>query len=174
MEKDRVRNASSEEVNLKVEQDILKNLVFYKQNPDQIPHRLTQLEEEPDIEKAFETNASALSLTGVVFGLLFGKKWLLVPAVVTGFLLQHALQGWCPPLVVFRKMGFRTRKEIETEKHALKLLHGDYDAISSGEENNPEETLETVKGSSRIISDQPLTTSGMTRTSRKRKIDIEE
>lgn len=32
---------------------------------------------------------------------------------------QHALQGWCPPLPLFRKMGIRTRKEMDAEKYTL-------------------------------------------------------
>ena len=37
----------------------------------------------------------------------------------TGFLLMHALVGWCPPLVVFRRLGFRTSREIAAERAAL-------------------------------------------------------
>ena len=53
-----------------------------------------------------------------------------LPTVVFGFLAQHALQGWCPPLPVLRKLGFRTQKEIQRERHAVKKLRGDYDAVS--------------------------------------------
>ena len=53
----------------------------------------------------------------------------MLPLVVSGFLLQHAIQGWCPPLPVFRKLGFRTRAEIEQERYALKLLRGDFSEI---------------------------------------------
>ncbi|WP_407921819.1 hypothetical protein, partial [Corallococcus sp. AB049A] len=27
------------------------------------------------------------------------------------FLLQHGLQGWCPPLPLLRRLGLRTRGE---------------------------------------------------------------
>lgn len=47
------------------------------------------------------------------------KKWFLLPGVVLPFLLQHGLQGWCPPLAVFRRLGVRTRGEIDQEKYAL-------------------------------------------------------
>ena len=53
---------------------------------------------------------------------------------MTGFLLQHALQGWCPPVPVFRRLGVRTTAEIDRERYALKALRGDfgrYDAISA-------------------------------------------
>ncbi|MGZ8329614.1 MAG: hypothetical protein ACXWVA_00985 [Rhodoplanes sp.] len=55
-----------------------------------------------------------------------GSRFLLLPAAVMGFLLQHAVQGWCPPLSILRRLGFRTAKEIERERNALKALRGDY------------------------------------------------
>ena len=33
--------------------------------------------------------------------------WLWFSVGVLAFLLQHALQGWCPPMPVFRWLGFR-------------------------------------------------------------------
>jgi hypothetical protein len=45
------------------------------------------------------------------------------------FLAQHALQGWCPPIPVIRRLGVRTRAEIERERNALKALRGDYDRV---------------------------------------------
>jgi hypothetical protein len=155
MQYDKVRKVSSDEDNERIEKDILKNLVFYQGKPEEIPMRLEELDKERDIEKALESNASILALSGVLFGMFFSKKWLLLPAVVTGFLFQHSVQGWCPPLTVLRKMGYRTRKEIETEKHSLKLLQGAYDEINSGEENNPEETIQIVKGAAESITVKP-------------------
>jgi hypothetical protein len=59
------------------------------------------------------------------------KKWLLLPGlVVLPFLFQHAVQGWCPPVSVFRRLGVRTRREINGEKFALKVLRGDFDQIT--------------------------------------------
>ena len=48
---------------------------------------------------------------------------------LTALLLQHALQGWCPPLPVFRRWGVRTAREIEEERYALKALRGDFRAV---------------------------------------------
>jgi hypothetical protein len=44
--------------------------------------------------------------------------------------LQHAVQGWCPPIPVLRRFGFRTADEINRERYALKALRGDFDGIS--------------------------------------------
>ena len=55
------------------------------------------------------------------------RRWLALPAIVTGFLFQHAMQGWCPPLPILRRLGFRTAEEINQERYALKALKGDFD-----------------------------------------------
>ena len=50
----------------------------------------------------------------------------LLPALVTTFLFQHAVQGWCPPIPLLRRLGIRTSREIEIERVALKILRGDF------------------------------------------------
>jgi hypothetical protein len=57
------------------------------------------------------------------------RKWLILPGVVLSFLFQHAVQGWCPPVPVFRRLGVRTREEIDRERYALKALRGDFDGF---------------------------------------------
>lgn len=36
-----------------------------------------------------------------------------------GFLAYHAIRGWCPPLPVFRRVGFRSANEIGAEREVL-------------------------------------------------------
>lgn len=93
-----------------------------------IERRLGELGREWDVERVLEATAASFVLTGVGLSLATHRRWLLLPAIVAGFLLQHAVQGWCPPLPIVRRLGFRTRREIETERHALKSARGDYDA----------------------------------------------
>lgn len=45
--------------------------------------------------------------------------WLKLFAAQLGFLAMHAVVGWCPPAPVFRRLGFRTRVEIESERAVL-------------------------------------------------------
>ena len=85
------------------------------------------LDEEWDIERAIEANASTLALFGALMAALRrDNRWLALPIAVTAFLLQHAIQGWCPPVPVLRRLGFRTSYEIEEEREALKALRGDF------------------------------------------------
>jgi hypothetical protein len=87
--------------------------------PQAIRHRLRQLDEEWDVERYLETMAPAFTLMGLTLGLARDRRWLVLPFVVQGFFLQHALQGWCPPLPVLRHLGVRTMQEIDRERCAL-------------------------------------------------------
>lgn len=117
---DRVRSFTSMEINNEIDQQIEENIEFYSiQNPVTIKRRLQELDEEWDVERILEVNASTLALTGIVMGVFSSKKWLLLSALVTTFLAQHAIQGWCPPLELLRKLKIRTRKEIDHEKYSL-------------------------------------------------------
>ncbi len=61
-------------------------------------------------------NAPGIALVGTVLGATVNRKWLLLPGgFVLPFLAQHALQGWCPPVSLFRRLGIRTRREIELD-----------------------------------------------------------
>jgi len=91
-----------------------------------IERRLTELDEEWDIERTLEANAATLSLIGVALSALVDRRFMIVPGLAAGFLLQHALQGWCPPVPLFRRLGVRTEHEIDEERYALKALRGDF------------------------------------------------
>ena len=97
--------------------------------PGEIPARLAQLDREWDVERVLQTNASVLVLTGLALGIGVDRRFLLLPAAVFSFFAQHALQGWCPPIPVLRRLGIRTMREIERERYALKALRGDFDAV---------------------------------------------
>ncbi|MFW6039374.1 MAG: hypothetical protein ACOC9P_02740 [bacterium] len=140
----RVPRHTDERINEQIRQRTEIRIAYYAQHRDQIDDRLGELEQEWDIERTLEANAATLAFSGTVLGVLGSRRWLILPAVVTGFLLQHALQGWCPPLPVFRRMGVRTRREIDTERHALKVLRGDYHDVPEGD-HDAAEILERVR-----------------------------
>ena len=85
-----------------------------------IERRLRELDEEWDIERWVETLAPSVTLLGLTLGLTQSRRWLLLPFVVQGFFLQHAFQGWCPPIPILRQLGVRTMQEIEHERCCLK------------------------------------------------------
>ena len=117
---DRVRRSTSDEVNDEIDRRTQQNIHHFSGlDRDDILRRIDALEREWDVERILEVNASTLALTGLVPGLTVNRRWFLLPGVVLPFLLQHGLQGWCPPLPILRRLGVRTRGEIDREKFAL-------------------------------------------------------
>lgn len=129
---DRVRAHTPKAVNDRVDGDIRLCLErFASADRETLARHVDTLDREWDVERYLQTNAAIVSLTGIVLGATVSPRFLALPAAVFGFFLQHALQGWCPPLPVFRRVGVRTRREINREKYALKALRGDFDTVGS-------------------------------------------
>jgi hypothetical protein len=117
---DRVRRSTPEQRNREIDRQTDLSIQRYAgASPADIRRRIADLDREWDIERVLEVNASTLALTGLVLGLAVNRKWFALPGVVLPFLLQHGLQGWCPPLPLLRRLGVRTRGEIDREKYAL-------------------------------------------------------
>lgn len=130
----RVRKNTSPSVNKEIDEEILKNIKYYSELPEQeLTERIKKLDEEWDIEGLLKVKLSALALTGILFSTCGNRKWLTLPTVALGFFAQHAFQGWCLPVELFRSLKIRTRNEIDQEKHALKALRGDYENLQSPE-----------------------------------------
>ena len=120
---DRVRRSTDIEVNNRIDRRTDANIASYSSlGREAVLSRIDALDREWDVERILEVIAPTLALSGVVLGVTVNKKWLLVPGVVLSFLLQHGLQGWCPPLPILRRLGVRTRGEIDREKYALKAV----------------------------------------------------
>ncbi len=127
---ERVAINTADEVNAWIREEAEKRIACLKNaGPEAIERRLKELDEEWDIERRLETNASTAVLIGVALGTFVDKRFFVLPAIVGGFLLQHALQGWCPPVPIFRRWGVRTQSEIEEERYTLKAMRGDFDDI---------------------------------------------
>ncbi|MGZ4957698.1 MAG: hypothetical protein ACXV7J_00475 [Methylomonas sp.] len=120
---DRVRKSTAAHVNAAIDRQTDFNIHLYKDKSQaEISERIQLLDKEWDIERLLEVNASSLALGGLILGLKVNRKWFLLPGIVLPFLLLHGLQGWCPPLPLLRRLGVRTRGEIDREKYALKAL----------------------------------------------------
>jgi hypothetical protein len=106
--------------------------------PEAIDKRLRKLDREWDIERVLEFNAALVSLIGLALTVFVTHLFIIVPIAVAVLLLTHAVQGWCPPLPIFRRLGFRTACEIDQEKYALKALRGDFQKASDPTTPPPE------------------------------------
>lgn len=129
-ETDRVRRHTPAEINRRI--DAETDIILQRYNGasrEVLSQRIEELDKEWDIERALETNAASVSLLSLILSRLHDRRWMWLSTGVAAFLLQHALQGWCPPVSVFRRLGIRTQGEIDREKYILKALRGDFAAI---------------------------------------------
>ena len=123
---DRIRQATDLRVQERIDAELIERVASYVHAPrPDLAARLSQLEDEWDVERVLTLQSSLTGLLGLALG-RSRRGWLWLPAVTAGFLAQHAVQGWCPPLALHRRLGLRTRREIDLEIHMLKLLRGDY------------------------------------------------
>ncbi|MGQ7792606.1 hypothetical protein ACUN0C_09375 [Faunimonas sp. B44] len=127
---ERVPAHTEYEINRRIARETAERIRACMARPELIERRLAELEREWDIERTLEANAATFAFLGTMLGALVRRRFLLLPAAVSGFLFQHATQGWCPPLPVLRRLGFRTAREIATERFALKALRGDFDRLA--------------------------------------------
>jgi hypothetical protein len=123
----RVERNTNDEINARIERETLINLSLASRGgPAAIDRRLKELDREWDMERVLEANASTMVLLTLTLGFAASRKFLGLTLLVGGFLLQHAIQGWCPPIPVLRRLGVRTAREIEIERTALRILRGDF------------------------------------------------
>lgn len=126
----RVSGNTAEKINRRIRREMRDRVAICAQEGGEaIDRRLRELDEEWDIERAIEAMASSFTLATLLLALTVNRRFLLFPVAVASFLLQHAVQGWCPPIPVLRRLGFRTADEISHERYALKLLRGDFGAV---------------------------------------------
>jgi hypothetical protein len=129
---ERVRSSTSLSRNQKIDEEIVSSIAYYsEQGEAAIQSRIEELDKKWDIERTLELNAGLLALAGAVLATTINKRWAILPAVVSTFLVQHAVQGWCPPLPLFRMMGIKSRPELDREKYALKSLKNDFKNVNN-------------------------------------------
>lgn len=154
---ERVTRHTADHWNQRIELQTERNIAYYAAQPGEIDKRLLELDHEWDIERTLQAQAAGISVASVILGIVHSRRWMYIPAFLSGFLMMHATQGWSPSLTLLRRMGVRTQIEIERERYALKALRGDFNRISAlelGEEEGlggkpasfSKRVLEIVKG----------------------------
>ena len=146
---DRVPAHTSDSGNQRIRRQTEANVAYYARHPALIGQRLKELDAEWDIERVLEMGSSTLTVTGLLMSVASSRKWLLLSLAVQGFFMQHVVQGWCPPLPMFRSLGIRTADEINRERYALKALRGDFRQMSvsdaSGACPSVDQAIEAVR-----------------------------
>jgi len=146
---ERVPRHTAPHVNERIRRNTQQRLRQYAlRGPMAIERRLMQLDREWDVERVLEANAATAALIGLTLGATTDRRWFVAPAFVAGFLLQHAIQGWCPPIPILRRLGFRTQSEIDEERYALKAMRGDFIEVhdhGNGERPDPERAFQAAR-----------------------------
>lgn len=109
-----------------VEKEIQDKLNHYYHDQDKITARLVELDEEWDVERVLQLEGTALTIAGIVLGLTVNKKWLVLPLAASVIVINAISKNWSNAFPLLRRLGFRTRVEIEKEKYALKAIRGDF------------------------------------------------
>lgn len=140
-ERDRVREHTAPKVNDRIDALTRATLeTTLSQGQVAIERRLAELDAEWDIDRALMVNFAVAGAASFSLGFaryvqspVLGprrKGFLYLLGAQFSFLLMHGLVGWCPPVSLFRRLGFRTKGEIETERHLLLTAHDSKDASS--------------------------------------------
>ena len=124
---DRVRRYTPREILRQIDEKIERNVAYYAtQADDVIDERIEELKKEWSIDRYLQTKSAAAGLVGAGLGIVAGKKWILLTLGAFGCFLGFALYGWHPLLEPLRRLGLRTRSEIDREIFALKIARGDF------------------------------------------------
>ena len=137
----RVQRQTRQEINDRIRHGTAVELAELAGDPPGLERRLRSLDTEWDIERVLQTNFGLVGLVSVTLGALVSQRWFLLAGIAAVFMGQHAIQGWCPPVPVFRRAGFRTAREINQERFALKAIRGDF----RGSRDNPPHALEATR-----------------------------
>jgi hypothetical protein len=125
---DRVRANTWPPVNdrLDLEAQLRLREVAASTSTDEVTRRITRLDDEWDFDRVLEPEAAVMGLIGLAAGVGIDKRLLVLPGVVATMLLLHSTHGWYPWLALFRRVGVRTRDEIDRERYGLKAVRGDF------------------------------------------------
>lgn len=90
--------------------------------------RLWELDHEWDVDRALMATFSVVGSASAALSVWRSLRarrpsaWLGLFGAQAFFLCYYAVRGWCPPLPVLRRLGFRTQKEIDAERVAVEAM----------------------------------------------------
>jgi hypothetical protein len=126
---DRVRARTGAKVNARIDRGAAARLSRLRTDPTaSLLRHLAELDREWDVDRALMANFAVLGGLSLSLGLSRRNAWrrrnpwLALFGTQLGFLLFHSVAGWCPPLPVLRRLGFRTQKEIDVERRCVEHM----------------------------------------------------
>jgi len=138
----RVEMHTCKKINKRIIRKTEVNIKKYQYaNSNALTNRIKQLDNEWDTERVLEANAATIIFVCSLIGFLTSSYKFIITGIISFFLLVHAIQGWCPPLPLIRRLGIRTQEEIQVEKMTIKFLRGDFNNIGK----EPLEIMNAIK-----------------------------
>ncbi len=119
---DRVRAHAAEEANARIDRATEGSIARASKDPDYASRRLAELDREWDLDRSLLLVFAAMGGASLLLGSRRNWRWRFPLAAEVAFLWAHAVVGWCPPAMVLRAVGCRTRQEIEAERRELTAL----------------------------------------------------
>lgn len=122
---DRIRFHTSEASNRRIDRETRGAIAQATRSPAALVTRLEELDREWTVDRAVMLN---FGITSAITGYLAMRDlrrtgqiggWAALFFAQLGFLINHAVRGWCPPLPILRRLGFRSGQEISAERVAL-------------------------------------------------------
>lgn len=135
---DQVRQQTAQSVNDRLDGEVDASIAYHAANPETIDERLRELDAEWDIDRIIKFEAAGTIMFGLGLGLAVDKKWFLLPLFASSMLLLYSGRGTYPMLPLFRRLGFRSSREIAQERYALKALRGDFKELEGEEARSPD------------------------------------
>lgn len=128
---DRIREHTADDVNRRIDRETRGAIAEASASAGARRARLAELDREWTVDRAVMLNfgiVGAITAFKAMTNLRdHGRMggWGLLFWTQMGFLVHHALRGWCPPLPVLRRLGFRSAQEISAERVALSGSNGE-------------------------------------------------
>ncbi len=120
---DRVRAHTAPYVNERIDRQIEGSIQrLARSEREQVRERLAELDREWDVDRAVMAVMAVAGSVSLQLGLTRRRFFFFPLRAQLAFLFLHAVVGWCPPIALLRRLGFRTHREIEAEKTALRRL----------------------------------------------------
>ena len=126
---DRVRSHTSRKALARIDQETKLSLDRHARGSLlAMLRRLAALDREWDLDRWLMVAFTGAAGTSAALSLWQASRrgrpgpFTAVLAAQLFFLGLHAVRGWAPPVAILRRLGIRTRQEIEAERAALELL----------------------------------------------------
>ncbi len=116
---DRVRAHTATIVNERLDRCASESLQRAADDAEFARERIASLDREWELDRVILLAFAAAGAVALTLGLRRDRRWKFPLAAQIAFMLAHSLVGWCPPAALLRRIGFRTRQEIDAERAAL-------------------------------------------------------